>query len=128
VAALFDAYVSGVVFGCVVLYEPPGEVPQGVAMIGESGGMPTIRSTSRGKTAHLWGIYMQPDHRTKRIGYHLMQASYKRLREMHFETMVSEVATSNATALAGVVAIGCSPTAIVHTIALGDCYGRDKRE
>jgi ribosomal protein S18 acetylase RimI-like enzyme len=118
VAALFDAYVDGALFGCVVLFDPPGEGPQGVTMIGEAAGRDAIRSPKRGRTAQIWGIHMRPEHRTKRIGHHLMQNAFKKLREMHFKTVLSEVALGNEPAMQGVVEIGCSQSAIVHTLNL----------
>lgn len=119
VAGLFDAYVEGALFGAVVLYEPPGQAPQGCMLIGEARGEMAIRASSKfGKIATLWGIYMEPSERVKHIGSAMVQNAFKKLRETGIGTVVFEVATGNTHTLEGVLALGCSPKAIVHTIDL----------
>jgi len=119
VAGLFDAYVEGSLFGAVVLYEPPGERPIGCIMVGESNGPMTIRADKRfGRIAHLWGIYMNPDSRVKHVGSHMVENAFKKLREVGLSTVVFEVATGNTHTLEGVLALGCEPKSIVHTIDL----------
>ena len=65
---LFDAYVSGSLFGCCLFWTPePGADAQGCLLSGESWD-PSSTETDLGKLAILWGVYVRPEHRGKQGG------------------------------------------------------------
>lgn len=112
---LFDAYVTGELDGVALLYEPPGETPQGVAFGGEAFGTPAIRGTHLGRIANGWGIYIRKEHRSHHISTLIQTAIRKRLLRMGFDTVLGDVLVTNKAGIGSVEAVGdWEPYAIIY--------------
>jgi GNAT superfamily N-acetyltransferase len=100
-ANLFESYEIGSLFGaCLLAYQK--DRPVGLILAGEQppGGLPL--ETKYGKSATLWGVYVQPEYRRQGIAKKLQDAGPTVLRTMGFKTLFSsliygsEIATANA--------------------------------
>jgi hypothetical protein len=120
VRRLFDAYVEGSLAGLVVLYEPPGESPQGFGFIGETGGGAVIRDSVCGKIARGWGIYIRKGHRRKHIAHYLQLSIGRKLVEMGFDTVSMSILIGNVAASRSFENDGMLPHSINYRVALKD--------
>jgi len=120
VRGLFDSYTQGSLFGVCVLYDPPGEGPQGVALCGEAPGPQAVRSTAWGKVAWGWGIYITPEHRQESIAFHLHANIERKLKTLGFDTVVGHILVENEAGSRSSQAAGSVPHSVIHTCALGE--------
>lgn len=92
---LFESYVSGSLYGlCIFWWPQEDDSPSGVVLAGEDQ-FPSDWDTDLGKTANLWGVYVQPTHRGQGITMKLFQRSLEIGRDMGIETIRTYVKAGN---------------------------------
>jgi GNAT superfamily N-acetyltransferase len=119
---LFESYTGGSLFGLCVLAEV-GEEPVGILMVGEDypGGL--VLETDLGKSAQVWGVYVDPAYRKTGLAHRMQDFGLPETMKLGFDTVTSMVLDSEA-ARANALNWGTKPYATLIYGTLGDLYER----
>ena len=115
----FEGYATGSQLGGTLLCQPSdAEEPVAVVMGGETG--PEEFETDLGKTAMMWGIYVDPKFRGRGIGLKMIAESHKFLLEWGFDSVNTYTRTDNTDALKVAAEAGLSAYMIQQIVSLRD--------
>lgn len=123
---LFESYIGGSLFGATLIaWEDDTAV--GLLMGGESPSSGFHLRTTAGKVCTLWGVYVQPEHRRKGIGWALQDLGPKTARKMGFDTMLSSVIASDPISSANALNWGAEVREYLITFPLAESeHGRQR--
>ena len=96
---IFESYCAGSMFGVVEMAWGPSSKPLGITMAGEYPGGPRLETTL-GRTAIVWGVYVDPEYRQSGMATSLTDAGALNLLKQNFDSIYSDVLAGNEAGLA----------------------------
>ena len=123
----FESYVTGGTGGLCLFWKTEEGSPVAVTMVGE---LPSsdMWDTTFGKTATLWGVYIQPSHRNEGITRELFRHAFGVVSGMGFDSVETYIRADNLQAQEIIKISGGVPYTNHYLVPLRDLKGLENNK